>query len=322
MSQPFLYLKRVEVERLFNIASILNVVEEDYAALARGNVNLSTPRGFIVKPPKASLPYMLVKGSATRKVIGCRIIVYPPGNENEGTRFILISDGGTGNPVAMVNETPVFTLRVGAQVAVAARYLAVLPVRRLGIFGTGKIAEGVAKALSAAFALEKVYVTSRTEKSRSVFAEKLSKSLNVTFEPVAKASDCCREADVVVTATSANEPLIEMDDLRPGTVIFSIGGGQELAPDIVLKADKVLVDDWEYCRGMGDLGPLVAKGRFTYEDLYGHIGEVVAGFKPGRERANEQIVAIPQGLASSDVAVAAWLADQAREKGLGTRLTL
>lgn len=73
---------------------------------------------------------------------------------------------------------------------------------------------------------------------------------------------------------------------------------------------------------MGDLGRLVSTGQFTYRDLYGTIGEVVSGVKAERERANEQIASIPRGLSSSDVAIAKWLADQARDQGSGTRLNL
>lgn len=316
------YLDKKDVEDLLNLHAIIRVVEESYVASSLGKSTLCTPRSFAIHLPKTNLPWMLIKGAAIHGVFGCRIIVYPADEQDDGTRFILLSDAVTGNPIGLVNEIPFYALRVGAQVAVAAQYLAVAPVRRVGIIGTGKIAEGVLKMIATLFPLEKVYVTSRSQESRVVFSERLSLSLGLIPEPVATSAECCRETDLVVTATTANAPILRREDLSPRTLVVSLGAGQELAPEIVLKADKVLVDDWEYCTSMGELVPLVADNRFRRENLYGEIGEIVAGLKPGRERETERIVAIPQGLTSADVAVAAWIMDQARKKESGTKLSL
>jgi len=320
VSNEFLYLRRQDVEDLLDLPSIIRTVEESYAAFARGESHVSAPRGITLRLPGKTLPFMLMKPGATRHVLGSRIIVYPPEAEKTGTRFIILTDANSGHPLALINEAPVFNLRVGAQVAVAVRYLANLPVQRVGIVGTGKIAEGVARALFSVFPLGAVCVTSRTLGSRRAFSEQFSGRLGLRVEPVDTVQECCRRAEVVITATNVNVPLIRPEDVRPGMLLMPIGAGQELSPEIILKADKVLVDDWDYCTSMGDLGPLVAEGRFGKDRLYGHIGELVIGLKKGRENPIETIVAIPQGLASADIAVAEWLMKEARLRRVGMTL--
>jgi ornithine cyclodeaminase len=319
----FVCLAKNHVEELLDLSSVLKLVEESYITHAKGESNLSTPRALRVQSASTNLKIsMLVKGATTESMLGCRIILDRIDTKSEGARFIVLSDEAARIPMFIINEDPIYTLRVGAQVAVAARYLAPQPVRRIGIIGTGRIAEGVVKALSATFSLEKVYVTSRRIESRRAFAERLSSALDLRFKLVSTVEDCCQKADIVVTATSANKPLISSKDLPHRPLLMPIGAGQELASEIIVRADKVLVDDWEYCTSIGDLAPLVADGRFLREHLYGQIGEVVAGFKSGREKADEQIVAIPQGLASADIAIAAWLANQAQRNGLGIQFSI
>ena len=60
-------------------------------------------------------------------------------------------------------------------------------------------------------------------------------------------------------------------------------------------------------------------GKITEKTIYATIGEVVAGKKPGRGSATQNIVCIPIGTGAMDIAVATVAYQRALEKGRGGR---
>ena len=91
----------------------------------------------------------------------------------------------------------------------------------------------------------------------------------------------------------------------------------ELDPKIILNADKIIVDNWEQNKHRGDLAPLVEKGLITKDHIYGEIGEIVAGLKPGRENGDETIVACLIGLGSLDIACANFVYNESHKRKMG-----
>ncbi len=91
-------------------------------------------------------------------------------------------------------------------------------------------------------------------------------------------------------------------------------------PEVMLSADKVIVDDFEQaCREEKLLHRLVQQGRFSREQIYATLGEIVDG-KPGRERATEKIYVNPMGMAVEDIATGARVYEKAIAAGIGMRL--
>jgi alanine dehydrogenase len=86
--------------------------------------------------------------------------------------------------------------------------------------------------------------------------------------------------------------------------------------------DKVVVDDWGQCRSgpFGALRQHVESGRLSEQTLHGELCEIVAGRKPGRERAEETILFWHRGLSLSDIALGAAMLKKAGQRGIGQRL--
>jgi ornithine cyclodeaminase/alanine dehydrogenase len=85
----------------------------------------------------------------------------------------------------------------------------------------------------------------------------------------------------------------------------------------IAEFDKVTTDDlaqFRYYRTVGYFRHM--------PDPCADLGEIVAGLKPGRERAGERTMAMNLGLALDDMAVAPEVFRLAQEKGLGTWLPL
>ena len=86
--------------------------------------------------------------------------------------------------------------------------------------------------------------------------------------------------------------------------------------------DKLVVDDWGQCTGgpFGSLRAHVDAGQLSEETLHGELGEIVAGRKPGRERAGETILFWHRGLSLSDIALGHAMLEKAARLGVGQRL--
>ena len=129
-----------------------------------------------------------------------------------------------------------------------------------------------------------------------------------------------KEMDVVVTSgpiLKHPQPVIEAGWLKPGGFGSLVDFDSYWQGPALAQADKLATDDkaqMAYYRQVGYF-------RNTPEP-YADLGEIVAGFKPGRQSATERTLAINLGLALDDMATAPLVLQGAREKGLGTRLPL
>ena len=108
--------------------------------------------------------------------------------------------------------------------------------------------------------------------------------------------------------------------MRPGTHINAIGadaeGKQELDPEI-LKVAKIVVDDWAQASHSGEINVPLSRGDITPDLVYGSLGEVVAGKKPGRQSPEEITVFDSTGLIIQDLALGFAVYNRAQERGLG-----
>lgn len=164
--------------------------------------------------------------------------------------------------------------------------------------------------------------------TRRETAERYAKEMNANLDLNVKAVNTPREAvekaDVIVTVTVADEPIVKNQWVAPGSLFSHIGSYQEEEYDVVLNSDKIVVDDWEQVkhRGTPVLAKMHSEGLIHEDDIYGSLGEIVIGKKPGRENEKERIFLLPIGMGSEDIAVASKVYKTALQKDIGHRLTL
>jgi ornithine cyclodeaminase/alanine dehydrogenase len=127
------------------------------------------------------------------------------------------------------------------------------------------------------------------------------------------------ESDAVVCVTTARDKFLRDDWIRPGMTVLALGSYQECEDELILKADKIIVDHVEQCLHRGALRDVHAAGRLTERNLHATIGEIVAGKKPGRTSPTERILCVPLGTGAMDIAVATMAYRRALERGLGQR---
>ena len=155
---------------------------------------------------------------------------------------------------------------------------------------------------------------------------------NVTLEATSTAEEAIRSAQLIVPVTTTTVGYIRFAWLQPGSLLVNISLDDPL-PEVVLKADTVIVDDWtlvsnDHRRLIGRMyreGQIIGPNDPTEAADNGRridaqLGEVVAGTKVGRRRASDIILFNPFGLSIEDVALAAQVYQAARTLGIGVYL--
>ena len=129
-------------------------------------------------------------------------------------------------------------------------------------------------------------------------------------------------ADILVTATSAQAPLLEAAWMHPGSFYSHIGGWED-EYEVAKNCSKIVCDDWETGQPRTQtLSRMYQEGELTDDDIHADLEAVVAGEKPGRESDDERIYFNAVGLSFVDVAIALAMFRRALASEVGTRLVL
>jgi len=251
--------------------------------------------------------------------------VYSAGfGANDAWFMTPLFDAETGEPLALVDGSYMNPFKTGAVGAAGSDALSREDASVLAIIGTGKQAKGQLRAHVSVRDFEEIKVYSRTEKRRDEFTKWASTELGRTVTPVRSSAAAVDEADVIVTATTAEEPVFEFEDVSPGSHITAIGqytpGRRELDEDTVRHA-KYVPDLRE--RAFQDAGSFLyalESGSITEDHVHAELGEVLAGTAEGRSSDEEITIFDSGGTGIETVAAAYLLYRKAREEGKGTMI--
>lgn len=235
---------------------------------------------------------------------------------------IVLNDPQTGMPLAIMDGTLISAMRTGAVTGLAARYLAREDASIVGLIGAGVQSRTQLRAILVArpcVSKVRVYDLDATRAAR--FAREMGKEVGREIEVVKSPQECAAGSDILVTATTANDPIVFEEWLPRGCFYVSIHG-REAADDVVERVEKVVVDNWEEVlhRGNNTLALMHAAGRISRDDLYAELGDIITGARDGRSDNEERIFLSTVGMGIEDVAVAARVFQRAQEMGLGQSL--
>ncbi|UCB61228.1 MAG: ornithine cyclodeaminase [Candidatus Bathyarchaeota archaeon] len=233
---------------------------------------------------------------------------------------IILTDPETFAPVAIIGGGWITAMRTGAATAVAAKYLARHDAKVLCIVGAGYQSGFQLSALNEVQKLSEVRVADIRKNARESFAEEMGKKLSLNVSPVDSMENGVKGADIIVTVTSADAPLVRNEWLKTGCFICAVGSYQELDFKIIRTVNKIVVDHLEQTMHRGELAKWVSKGLISKRDVYAELGYIVAGKKKGRESDTERILCVPIGMGSEDIAISKRIYEISLKKGLGKKL--
>jgi alanine dehydrogenase len=309
---------------LLSVTDALEVCEQVYLMHARGSVVLSSPPSFKLDVGDGFHNHWHVKSVFLKDVptTGVRVYNYfDDGVRNTVgglgcTRYIVLSDPHSGEPVAIVDEHWSYAIRSTAAAAIACKWVGPANPRILGLVGIGTMGTNSLRCLASMYKFEEIRCTSRRPETRAAFARKWSQALGIPVVPKETIEEVVRGADIAVGGTTSGDVVSRESWLKPGATFISLAR-RELDPAGWSKLDKVVIDSWEFNMLQREFKRMVEGGLFSRDQLYGEIHELVSGAKKGRERDDERILIHTTGLVSQDVALAHFLYRRARDKGLG-----
>lgn len=228
----------------------------------------------------------------------------------------VLSDPETASPLAIMDGTLLTAWRTGAAAGVASKYLAKKKPRTLGLVGSGVQARVFIDTHRALFGeLELLLADASEAAAKALQAEKGGRIVSVQ-----EASG----ADIVCTSTPVRSPIVKREWIRPGTHINAMGadapGKQELDARILLDG-RIFIDDFEQATHSGEVNVPLHDGLLREDQIFGTLGEVVAGKKQGRA-GDEVTIFDSTGLALQDLSLAKALYEAAKAKGVGQSIDL
>ena len=266
----------------------------------------------------------------SKRICGMKwVSVFPPNPVKHGIQnlsaVIILSEIEHGFPIAFMDGTLCSNIRVGSMGAVAAKYLARDDSESIGFIGAGEQAKMHLIAMKAAVpSLNQCRVAAKEGSEEQQFVDEMSAILpDMEFVPTS--SDLKRAidgADIIVTATSAQAPLLKAEWMKSGAFYSHVGGWED-EYGVAKLCDKIVCDDWETVKHRTQtLSRMYKDGELKDEDVYADLSELVNGSKPGRENDSERVYFNAVGLAYVDVAIAIAMHERALAAGMGQDLQI
>lgn len=324
MGRDVLVLTKSDIARLLDYKEVLEAVEKAFREKALGGVQMP-PKQYLyfnngdLRVMPAYLPSM--------HIAGVKIVNSHPNNPRHGLPTVMaiieLVSPETGEPIVIMDGTLITTARTGAASGVATKHLSRGESETLSIIGAGAQSYTQYKAIRLVRDVRYVRVYDIKFESAKRLVDLILREGGVNVKICGSIEECVRGCDILVTATPSKAPIVKFEWVSPGLHINAIGadapGKQELDPRILINS-KVVVDDYEQTTHSGEINVPLRQGLYKKEMIYGELGEIVAGVKPGRVDDEEITVFDSTGLAILDIATGNLVYEKALKAGLGTKM--
>ena len=320
-----LVLTEAELRRAVGLdASVVDCVEAAFQALATKAV---------VMPPILRLDIAEARGEVDVKT------AYVPGIKSFALKvssgffdnpkiglpslsgLMMLLSARTGMVEALLLDNGYLTdIRTAAAGAVAARHLARADASIAAILGTGRQAALQLQALTLVRPIERARIWGRDAQKAKAAATALTAELGLPVDAVTNAADAVAGADIVVTTTPAEQPILKAEWLTAGQHITAMGSDSEHKNEIdpaLFRRAVYVADSLAQTRRLGELQHAVGAGVVKDTDGFATLGEVIAGRAPGRRGNGDVTLCDLTGTGVQDTAIAVLANERARAARAG-----
>ncbi|NJO00141.1 MAG: ornithine cyclodeaminase family protein [Anaerolineales bacterium] len=323
-----LILNEDELRQTITLPEAIAVVEAAFVALAENRVH--QPGRFTLDMPGVKSK-VEVEGSYLNEtpyyVIRVHSRFHPEFQLNlpPHSGLALVFEANTGQPIALlVDNDYISQVRAGAAGALAVRYLANPTLNRVAVIGSGRQAYIQLKSLMIDRQIGLVSVWGRSPLHVDSYARRMVEDHDLNIEIAASPEAAVRSADLIITATSSQQPLLKADWLKPGVHINAVGsnhpGKQELNVDILQRADVIIADKLDQCMAAGEIHHGLKAGVIAPQQVQGELGDLIKGKIPGRTHPDQITLADLTGVEVQDTVIATLAMEKALFLGLGQRV--
>lgn len=321
-----LILSHKEVLELLPIKECIPLMREALIALAAGKVH--QPLRTIIRPPDAKgiIGLMPTYMSGDAAAFGLKAVCVFPGNPAQGMDAhqggVLLFSAETGELLATMNASAITAIRTAAVSGVATDLLARVDACNLAILGSGVQARSHLVAMSEVRLIKRCRIASRHIEHARDFAEEMRPDFSFPLEPVGTVEAALEGADLIVSATTAVEPIVRREWISAGAHLNLVGSCFPTTREVdseTMAAASLFVDSRESTfNEAGDYLLAARDGVIGPDHIRAEIGEVLKGDKPGRTSPEEITCFKSLGIAIEDLAAAGYLYRKAREQQVGS----
>lgn len=320
--------------RLLSEQDIERLVDPRLAIASAAEAYLRQASGTQPAPGRLDLPRqnptgnVLVLAGHSADGLFCsknNVHVYPEAwsRQRKAASMLVLWDTIRCQPLALLATTVFNDHRTAAGLAAVADRLASRQARTLTIFGAGKIAPAAIRYLHAVRSFKRILILGRGLARATALAETLKREPAFAHVDIGAERDivkATREADVIVTITTANDAVFSGRDVRPGTLVVLAGANKPQAreaDDALIARSTIHVDHRDGClTRAGDLAIPLASGVLKPEQIAGEAGLLFGNAVPA-QTAGDIIVFKSIGIISQDIMLAHALYQRALERGIG-----
>jgi ornithine cyclodeaminase/alanine dehydrogenase-like protein (mu-crystallin family) len=293
-----LFFREKNVHALLRFDALIPAIEQALIDFSSGRV-IQPVRSILTLPEQAGhLAWFGLMPAHCGDFVGAKLVTFYPGNATRGlpthNAAIVLFRADTGQPIAVLDGRLITEMRTGAVSAVATRALSAPSANKLAILGSGVQARSHLEALRLIRDFTQIAVWSRNQDHARAFAEETgARSASTVQEAVG-------DADVVVTVTSAAEPILRGEWLKPGAYVNAVGsvGLARRELDASVFDGAAVVVESRDAAGQ-ESGEIVTAGATIHAEL----GELLSGAK--RLPRTDRVVFKSLGIAVEDITAAA-----------------
>ncbi len=321
-----LILTEVELRHLLPLSlAAVNCIEEGFHALATKPVAM--PPILRLDIPQHGVE-VDVKTAYVPGIARFAIKISPGffGNPKRGlpslNGLMVLLSAETGLVEALLLDNGYLTqIRTAAAGAVAARHLARPDARIAAVLGAGEQARLQMQALALVRPLTEARIWARDQARAGQTATSLATTLGIPVHAVETPAIACAGADIIITATPAEQPILQADWLEAGQHITDMGSDaehkNEIAPEALARC-VYIADSLAQTRRLGELAHALRAIPALDSGTYGEIGAVIAGIQPGRQSPHDITLCDLTGTGVQDTAIANLAFCRARNAGAGS----
>lgn len=227
-----------------------------------------------------------------------------------------------GMPVCFMLASWITGVKTGASTAITVKYLKKTDASVVTLFGAGLQAKLHLEALREVMEIKEARVVDLIPGKAETFAKEMEEKLKLKIIPMTNKKEAVQDSDIILTLTTTSDVLVKYDWLKPGAFVGKLGSYQEIEPGIITKADKFVVDRWQYVAPrVPELIQLISEGKLEEEDAV-LWPQIACGNIKGRENNEEIIVYACLGIWGEYAAILPQVYRNAIMKGIGQKLKL
>lgn len=237
--------------------------------------------------------------------------------------MMVLLSAKTGLVQALLLDNGYLTdVRTAAAGAVAAKHLSRPDSSVAAIFGAGLQARLQLQALTLVRPVRKARIWARDAAKAEKLALDLAGALGIDVVATADRRIAVAGADIVVTTTPSEKPILKAEWLEPGQHVTAMGSDaeykNEIEPAALAQADLYVADRLAQTRRLGELHHAIEAGLVRPNAEFPELGQIVAGLRPGRTSASQITIADLTGTGIQDTAIATLAFARAGFAGAGT----